>query len=41
MKIERGLDILGIESSPEYAMPLVVNLEEHPLEKSRLSFYNQ
>lgn len=40
MKIERGQDILGIESSPEYAMPLVINLDEHPQEKSKLSFYN-
>ena len=26
MKIERGKDILGVESSPEYAMPLLQSL---------------
>jgi len=26
MRIERGNDVLGVESSPEYAIPIVVDL---------------
>ena len=28
MRIERGLDILGVESSPEYAIPYVIDLND-------------
>ena len=30
MRIERGNDVLGVESSPEYAIPIVLDLSANP-----------